>query len=89
MVSASLDALLPFGLPVFRTIYGLPGLHRLLDRLYFLVSENRGRLPRGAPDLQPGEAPALDPAVEKEIARRRLATRMPSALPGPAIETLH
>jgi len=89
VVSAAFDALLPFGLPLFRALYLVPGLHRLLDRLYDLVADNRHRLPRGSPDLEPGERPPLDPAVEQEIARRRLATRMPSALPGPPIETLH
>jgi len=91
-VAASVDALLPFGLPLLRAIYLIPGLHRLLDRVYYWVSENRSRLPHGAPDLAPGEAPALDPQVAEELARRRLASRMPSALPGPPLggrATLH
>ena len=87
-VAAALDALLPLGLPLFRTLYMLPGLHRLLDRLYFAVSNNRDKLAHGPPDLEENERPALDPRVEQELARRRLATRMPTALPGPAV-TVH
>jgi predicted DCC family thiol-disulfide oxidoreductase YuxK len=89
-VAASLDALLPFGLPIFRAIYGVPGLHGLLDRLYFFVSNHRDKLPHGPPDLAEGNEPALDPQVREELSRRRLATHMPSALPGPPLaETLH
>ncbi|WP_373047829.1 thiol-disulfide oxidoreductase DCC family protein [Vulgatibacter sp.] len=87
-VAAGLDALLPFGLPIVRAIYLVPGLHRILDRLYFVVSDNRNRIPLSRPDLEEGEHPPLDPNVEEELGRRRLASRMPSALPGPAL-TLH
>jgi predicted DCC family thiol-disulfide oxidoreductase YuxK len=82
-VAASIDALLPFGLPLFRAVYLIPGLHRVFDAIYFLTSNNRSKLPHGAPDLQEGDAPELHPDVALELARRRLATRMPSALPGP------
>ncbi len=86
--AAALDALLPFGLPLFRTIYAIPGLHGLLDRLYIAVSNNRGKLPHGPPDLEENERPELDAQVKQELARRRLATHMPTALPGPPI-TVH
>lgn len=84
-VAACLDALLPFGLPLFRTLYLVPGLRGLLDRLYEFLSENRGRLPSGSPDLAEGERPPLAPEVAEELARRRLATHMPTALPGPGL----
>lgn len=89
-VASSFDALLPFGAPVFRALYVIPGLHRVLDGAYFLLSKNRGRLPHGPPDLAEGEEPALDPRIAEELARRRMASRMPSALPGPGLTgTLH
>lgn len=89
-VAAVLDMLLPFGLPLFRAIYLIPGVHLLANKIYSVVSENRHRLASGKGDLEPGEEPHLDPDVAQELTRRRMASRMPSALPGPALEpTIH
>lgn len=79
--AASFDALLPFGFPLFRTLYLLPGLHWLGDALYFWVSRHRRQLTRRYADLRHRDPPRLDEETRQEIRRRRLARQMPSTLP--------
>lgn len=79
--AASFDALLPFGFPLFRTLYSLPGLRWLGDALYFWVSRHRRQLTFRYADLRHRSPPALDDDTRMEIRRRRLARQMPSALP--------
>lgn len=80
--AAAFDALLPFGLPVFRTLYLVPGVGWLMDGIYSLISRHRSKLPHRSADLPRGATPpTLDPDVEEELARRRLSRQMPSALP--------
>lgn len=86
--AASFDALLPFGFPLFRTLYSLPGLHRLGDWLYFWVSRHRRELTRSYADLRHRAPPTLDEGTRREIRRRRLARQMPSALPARPPSTL-
>jgi len=81
--AACFDALLPYGFPLFRTLYCLPGMHRLGDWLYFWVSRHRRQLTRRPADLRHRTPPVLDEDTRREILRRRMARRMPSALPAP------
>ncbi|MFO7155514.1 MAG: DUF393 domain-containing protein [Pseudomonadota bacterium] len=82
--AASFDMLLPFGLPLFRLLYSLPGLHQLGDFLYGWVSRHRRQLTFTYADLRHKKPPVLDEGTRAEIRRRRLATRMPSALTAPS-----
>ena len=83
------DALLPFGLPMFRTLYLVPGLHRLGDFLYDWVSRHRRQLTFTYADLRHRAPPELDEGTRREIRRRRLASRMPSALPAAPSPAVH
>lgn len=86
--AASFDALLPFGFPLFRTLYLIPGLHWLGDRLYYWVSRHRRQLTFRYADLRHRAPPKLDEETRQEIRRRRLARQMPSTLPVAARSTL-
>ncbi|HWV39170.1 MAG TPA: DUF393 domain-containing protein [Vulgatibacter sp.] len=79
-IAACFDALLPFGAPVFRTLYRVPGLHQLGDWIYHLISRLRPKLPHGPADVK-RKPPDVDRQTLAEVRRRRLATRMPSAAP--------
>ena len=81
--AACFDALLPFGLPIFRFLSLVPGLHRLGNWLYHLVSHNRPKLPHGPADVKL-KPPTVDPQTLAEVRRRRLASQMPSAPPSGA-----
>jgi predicted DCC family thiol-disulfide oxidoreductase YuxK len=90
-IAACLDALLPLGLPLFRTLYSLPVFHQIGDVIYALTPEYRSKLSIRPADLKHREPPELTNDVRMEIRRRRLAARMPSALPAataPSV-TLH
>jgi predicted DCC family thiol-disulfide oxidoreductase YuxK len=68
-IYASLDAILPFGLPFFITLYRLPGLGALSDRAYAWIADHRDRFP-GTPicSLRPPEplsAEARDALVRR------------------------
>jgi len=82
-VAACFDALLPFGLPVFRILSVVPGLHQLANGFYHLISRFRPKLPHGPADVR-RKAPVVDRQTLAEVRRRRLATRMPSAPPSGA-----
>jgi predicted DCC family thiol-disulfide oxidoreductase YuxK len=64
-MAAAVDALLPFGLPLFRVASGLPLLRRLGALTYRWVSANRRRFKFGRPDLRRG-APSL-PLPQKTL----------------------
>lgn len=87
--AASFDALLPFGFPLFRTLYRIPGLHWLGDAMYFWLSRHRSELSLRYADLRHRSPPDLDEATRQEIRRRRLARQMPSALPATPSTLLH
>lgn len=80
-IAACFDALLPMGLPVFRTLYGLPVFRQVGDLIYHLLNEYRSKLSFRPADLKHRDPPPLTEDVRMEIRRRRLARRMPSALP--------
>lgn len=80
---AAVDELLPLGLPLLRSVYTLPGLHRLIDAAYRLLARNRGWFAVWPPDLCRAGPPSLDEDTRAEIGRRRLASQMPSALVAP------
>lgn len=80
-VAAVLDELFPVGLPILRGISLVPGLRHLGNAGYRLVARNRGRFGSTPPDLSLAGPPTLDAATLQEIERRRLADRMPTALP--------
>ncbi|AKU93261.1 thiol-disulfide oxidoreductase DCC family protein [Vulgatibacter incomptus] len=87
-VAACMDELLPLGLPIFRLLYLVPGLHRLADALYRFAARHRDWLGERTPAVRDGEeVRRVDPETEFELRRRRLATRMPTALPSHV--TLH
>lgn len=89
-IAASLDALLPFGLPLFRGLYLIPGMRWLTDRFYLFLSRHRSRMPIGSADLShDGAPPILQSDVEQELTRRRLARHMPTALPAGSSVALH
>lgn len=89
-VAASLDALLPFGFPLLRGLYLIPGVGWLMDRIYMMTSRHRSKLSWGKADLRRGYTPpVLSPDVEQELMRRRLARHMPSALPAGGSPALH
>jgi len=80
-VAAVLDELFPVGLPILRGISLVPGLRQIGNAGYRLVARNRGKLGSTPPALSLQDPPVLDAATLQEIERRRLAVRMPTALP--------
>lgn len=81
-IAACFDALLPYGLPLFRSLYALPLLRQVGDMVYSLVNRYRSKLGVIPADYKGKAPPPLDELTRAEIRRRRLAARMPSALPG-------
>jgi predicted DCC family thiol-disulfide oxidoreductase YuxK len=76
----AVDALLPAGVPVFSSLYTLPGLRQVSDVLYDWLAANRHRIP-GAPACGLNRRlPPLEPGVEAEL-RRRLAARSSTRRP--------
>ncbi len=80
-LAATFDELLPWGLPLFRALYLLPGLQQLADAIYHFVSRHRGSLGHYRADLGEDPPSPLDRQTIEEIRRRHLAEQMPSALP--------
>jgi predicted DCC family thiol-disulfide oxidoreductase YuxK len=70
-MASALDALVPFGLPLFRAALSLPLMNRLGARLYRWVEMNRGHFRFGPADLKRG-APflPLPTATLRELERR-------------------
>ncbi|HEY0838739.1 MAG TPA: DUF393 domain-containing protein [Vulgatibacter sp.] len=78
--AACFDALLPFGVPLFRFLSRVPGLHQLGNWIYHLISHNRPKLPHG-PAMAKYTTPAVESGTLDEVRRRRMAAHMPSAPP--------
>jgi predicted DCC family thiol-disulfide oxidoreductase YuxK len=69
-ILASLDALMPRGVPLASAVLALPGVPRAADAVYGWVARNRMRFP-GVPACGVGRPPdVLDPATQVEIERR-------------------
>lgn len=89
-IAASIDAILPFGLPLFRGLYLIPGVRWMVDRFYLFLSKHRSKLPLGKADLPKGSPPpTITRDDELELSRRRLARHMPTALPAGGSVALH